>query len=144
MSQTLLAEPWLPRTEPLRPCAVAARGVAAKALAGRLLSTDDDGLARLRGVAANGILVLQGEKCHLPWVDGALYLGRDDGAPSLLLPTAESPRVPTALLERAVLASTPCVHPPVAVLLRPMMLVSVCAGLPVQRSLLTQWLAQET
>src|SRR2546421_12248969 len=92
---------WRSRQSPLTPVAVAAQGEAARLLAGRLLARDDADLARLQGVAGPGLLVISGEEGALPWVDGAIYLGRDTEASALLLPTTLEPSVPLPLLERA-------------------------------------------
>lgn len=73
----------------------------AVALARRVLAEDDARLANWEGVAGRGLLVLLGASALLPWVDGAVYLGRDAAAPSLLLPCALAPDVAASLLERA-------------------------------------------
>jgi hypothetical protein len=92
---------WQTRCLPLTACAVAARGEAARELARRTLARDDEELAKLNGVAGEGLLILFSEANVLPWADGALYLGRDEQAPSLLLPTTIAPDMPLALFERA-------------------------------------------
>ncbi len=108
-----------PRAAPLVPVAVAACGAAAFALAARLAERDDAALARLSGVGGEGLLVVIGEAADLPWVDGVVYLGRDPGAPALLLPTALEPDVPAPLFERAILAHASGAPPPVAVIVGP-------------------------
>jgi hypothetical protein len=94
---------WRPRLRPLKPVGVFARGPAARALAERLLARDDAALARLRGVAGDGLLALLGAGGDLPWTDGVSYLGRDPEAPLLLLPTTQEPAIHPRLLERALL-----------------------------------------
>jgi hypothetical protein len=123
---------WTPRQEPLAPRAVAAWGPAARALARRALGR------RLDGVAGDDLLVLLGEADALPWADGAVYLGRDERAPSLLLPTALEPDVPVELFERALLARHP--ETPLAVFDR--WIVPVGAARPVERDRLAAWLAR--
>jgi hypothetical protein len=119
---------WGPRARPLEPTAVFAAGPAAAALLRRLGQRSEEALGALRGVAAAPgsalpfVLVL-GEAALLPWADGVLYLGRDPAAPSLLLPTAASPLVPLALVERALLQRAPAQPPPLAVLPAPWGLV---------------------
>jgi hypothetical protein len=97
---------WQLRDERLPAGAALAWGQTAVDLIDRLLVRSDAELSRLSGIVfQRGVLIL-GDECDLPWVDGILYLGRDDAAPSLLLPTALRPDVPVALLERAVQRAT--------------------------------------
>ncbi len=99
---------FVPRAAPLAPRAAVARGEPARALAGRLLALADDELAALTAVVGEAagapVCVVLGPADALPWVDGVGYLGRDDAAPGLLVPTAVAPDVAPALLERAVRA----------------------------------------
>src|SRR5215470_16947292 len=92
---------WRARLFPLAPIGAAARGNAARALARRLLARDDEALGLLKGVAGSGVIIVLGEEESLPWVDGVSYLGRDERAPSLVLPTVLEPSVPPELFERA-------------------------------------------
>ncbi|WP_164012692.1 hypothetical protein [Pyxidicoccus trucidator] len=131
---------WGPRAEPLEPLAIAGEGPVALALARRALSEDDARLATWSGVAGTGILILLGSASSLPWVDGAVYLGRDSAAPSLLLPCALAPDVASSMLERALLARVANGGTPVAVLPASGHLVSVGAARPVSRVTLTAWL----
>ena len=129
---------WRPRTAPLEPVAMAARGEAARALARRLLARSDEDLARLTGVAGQDLIVLlghAGDPALLPWVDGAVYLGRDARAPSLLVPTNREPAVPLPLVERALVARAAHLRaePPLAVLLDPPLLASVLEARPLIR-----------
>lgn len=107
---------WQTRLAPLAACAVAARGEVARELAQRALTRDDEELAKLHGVAGQGIVILLGESEFLPWADGALYLGRESEALSLLLPTTMMPNVPLALVERAMRARFATLPLPLAVL----------------------------
>ena len=132
---------WGPRLHPLVPLAVYARGEAAAALLRRLLARGDAELALLSGVVtaasapgARAVVVL-GEAALLPWVDGVVYLGRDQGAPELLLPTALEPRVPAALLEKALLRRNPGLVAPLAVLPAPhSLLLAVGDARPLARA----------
>jgi MoxR-vWA-beta-propeller ternary system protein len=134
---------WRPRTRPLTPAAVSATGPASHALAARLLERDDEGLGRLRGVAGEGILAVLGEEEQLPWVDGAVYLGRDASSPALLLPTNREPLVPLPLLERAVLARLRDPYPPIALLATPPLILSAGLARPIHRGRLQTWLESQ-
>lgn len=130
---------WRSRRTPLDPVGVAARGEAARALARRLLAREDEALARLNGAAAPELLIVLGDSADLPWVDGAVYLGRDAAAPSLLLPTTREPSVPLPLVERACSRAAEA-PPPFALLLDPPLLTSLQAARPVLRATLQSWL----
>jgi hypothetical protein len=134
---------WRPRARPLPPVGAAARGRAARALAERLTSRSDEALARLEGVAGEDLLVVLGPADELPWTDGAIYLGRDPGAPSLLLPTTHEPSVPLPLLERALIARAlrvPGAAPPLVVFPDPPLLASTLSARPLNRVMLMIWL----
>jgi hypothetical protein len=131
---------WSQRSEPLEPLAIAGEGAVALALARRVLTEDDARLASWSGVAGEDVLVLLGPAASLPWVDGAVYLGRDSAAPSLLMPCALAPSVAASLLERALLSLMQGAGTPVAVLPSSGHLVSVGAARPVSRAALTAWL----
>lgn len=134
---------WRPRAQPLAPVGAAARGRAARLLADRLLARSDEELARLEGVAGEDLLVVLGPSAELPWTDGAVYLGRDPEAPSLLLPTTREPSVPLPLLERALTARAlrvPGVAPPLAVFPDPPLLISTLQARPLTRVMLMIWL----
>jgi MoxR-vWA-beta-propeller ternary system domain bpX5 len=131
---------WRPRCRPLAPIAAAAAGHASRALAARVLDRGDDALARLRGLAGAGVLVLIGEEDQLPWVDGVVYLGRDSLSPALLLPTSREPLLPPSLLERAVLSHLRRPETPVALLADPPVILSTGSARPVDRARLRTWL----
>lgn len=122
---------------PLPARAVVATGSVATALGRRLTELDDDALARLTAVAGAQLLVVLGESSALPWVDGVTYLGRDEAAPELLMPTALEPTVPAAVLEAAIrkLASLTA---PIAVL--PSRLIPCGAARAIDRGRLRSWL----
>ncbi|NNB90547.1 hypothetical protein HJC10_12540 [Corallococcus exiguus] len=130
---------WRPRALPLEPVAVAGVGPVALALGHRASRAEDAMLAAWTGVAGPDVLVLLGTAASLPWVDGAVYLGRDPLAPALLLPCALEPDVAPSLLERALLAGQG--DAPLAVLPGSGVLVSVAAAKPVARASLTAWLS---
>jgi hypothetical protein len=118
-------------------------GLVSLALARRALGAGDAQLGAWHGGAGPGRLILLGDTESLPWVDGAVYLGRDAAAPSLLLPCALAPDVAPALLERALVAHA-AAGTPLAVLPRSGQLVPVGAARPVARETLAAWLgAQE-
>ena len=139
MNEEEISVVWRPRRTPLDPIAVAARGSAARALAQRLLARDDEALARLNGAASRDLLVILGDSADLPWVDGAVYLGKDAAAPSLLLPTTREPSVPLPLVERA-FARVAGAPPPFVVLLEPPRVASLEAARPILRGTLEGWL----
>jgi len=85
--------------------------------------------------------MLFGDSAALPWVDGAVYLGRDPEAPRLLVPATLTPDVPIALLERAVLRAKPHARTPAALLLDPLRLVGAAAPAPLELAALERWLA---
>jgi MoxR-vWA-beta-propeller ternary system protein len=140
VTDPLLPVAWRAREEPLVPVAVAARGLAASALASRMLARDDETLGRWLGVAAPSLLLVLGEGAELPWADGVLYLGRDPEAPALLLPTTLQADVPAALLQQALLRRGAGLAPPLAVLLDPAELVPAGPARPVLRAELARWL----
>lgn len=139
MDEEEISVVWRPRTTPLDPVGVAARGEVARSLAQRLLARDDQTLARMSGAAAPELLVVLGEAADLPWADGAVYLGKDAAAPSLLLPTTREPSVPLPLVERALARATDA-PPPLAVLLDPPLLASLQSARPIVRATLQSWL----
>jgi hypothetical protein len=139
MDKEVISVVWRPRSTPLDPVGVAARGESARALARRLLARDDEALARMSGAAAPELLVVLGDSADLPWVDGAVYLGKDASAPSLLLPTTREPSVPLPLVERA-FARAAGAPPPLAVLLDPPLLTSLQGARPILRTTLQSWL----
>jgi MoxR-vWA-beta-propeller ternary system domain bpX5 len=117
MNPALSPSVWRPRRVPLKPVAVAAEGESARLLT-RLLERTDEELLRLRGIRAPSVpaVLLSGEGDDLPWADGVVYLGKDDLAPALLVPSLLEPRLPLALLERAILSRFASLGTPVAVL----------------------------
>jgi hypothetical protein len=133
---------WRAREWPLAPIAVAAHGEVAIAFAHRLLALEDESLATLKGVAGEGLLILLGDEESLIWVDGVTYLGRDEAAPALLVPTTLEPDVPMALLERA-LVKRLNEAAPIAVLLDPPIIASVSLARPISRETLVGWLKLE-
>ncbi len=130
---------WRAREQPLAPIAVTAQGEVAIAFAHRLLALDDEVLAKLKGVAGEGLLIVLGNEELLPWVDGVTYLGRDAAAPSLLVPTTLEPDVPMALLERA-LVKRLNEAAPMAVFNDPPIIASVSLARPISRETLVGWL----
>jgi hypothetical protein len=93
----------------LQPCAALTTGAAAVAMVRRLRSLDDEGLSCLTGAGfGREVLVFCGPAEYLPWVDGVVYLGMDERAPSLRLPTALEPvGAPLPLFERGLRLAFP-------------------------------------
>lgn len=119
-----------PRERALTPCAALAWADAVPALLTRLAELDPARLARLRAVHGTRFLLVLGEGDDLPWVDGLTFLGKDEGAPRLLLPTTHAPTVPSALFERAVARHCSELSPPWAVTLEPPCAFSVSRAEP--------------
>lgn len=88
----------VPRDEPLTPVGVVAFGEVARALAWHVLARFEDGLP-LEGVAGDGALLLLGAEVVLPFVDGVIYLGTEEGAPSVLVPTTHRTTAPITLVD---------------------------------------------
>ena len=139
MTQARIPIGWTPRHPPLPARAVVASGAAAKALGRRVAELDDDAMRPLAAVAGDDVFVVLGDSSALPWVDGVTYLGRDDGAPDLLLPTAVAPTVPAAVLAAAVRMLVPRMAP-VAVLPAPARLVPCGTARAIDRGRLAAWL----
>lgn len=131
---------FVARDEVLDPVATVGLGPVARTLAERVLLLDDERLQQLRGIAGQELLVVLGESEALPWVEGCLYLGRDAGAPRLLLSTALRPAVASELFERALLLRWPNLQPPIAVVASPRRVLSLAAALPIQRHVIRAWL----
>lgn len=131
---------WSARAAPLVARGVVATGLAARGLARRLAGLDESSLAALSALAGlhDELLLVLGEAGALPWADGAIYLGRDDAAPGLLLPTALAPTIAPAALEAAIRVRVP--HELVAVLPVPARLVPCGGARPVDRARLVAWL----
>lgn len=136
---------WKPRPYPLEALAVLAFDTVARQLAHRCLELSDDELHKLQGLTItdakqHGIVVI-GASANLPWVDGALYLGRDSDAPSLLLSTTKMPDVPVTLFEKALLKSLGNTsQPPLAVWPAPPLVASTAKAKPLDRASLENWL----
>jgi hypothetical protein len=92
-------------------------------------------------LGARSSLLIFGDAESLPWVDGVQYLGLHPDAPRLLVPTALTPNVPYALLERALFARWPNARAPAALLLDPLRLVDAASPGPFDVASLEQWLA---
>lgn len=146
----MISVAWHPRPSPLEACAVAASGEAARTLALRCLARDEEQLATLRGVSVGRDgLILLGDFGVLPWADGALYLGRDAQAPSLLLPTMLQPDASLTLFESALLHQLQkaaqsheanALTPPLAVWPSQGTVVSLSQARPLDRVRLQMWL----
>jgi hypothetical protein len=134
---------WRFREEPRVPVAVVASGETAKELATKLLSSDQMQWTNWKGVATSNTIVLLGEAESLPWVDGVSYLGSDERAPHLLLPTNREPNVPTDLLQQALIERSPF-PPPLAFVESRNMVVSLSHARELSRDVLKSWLLTAT
>ena len=128
------------REVPLAATAVYAEGDAALALGRRLLQRlpVDDPPRVLGSVGAARWLLLVG--AALPWVDGAIWLGRDPGAPGLLLPTRSGPDMHPRLIEQALADRFVDLEPPLAVLPDQRLVLPAGRALPADADLLARWL----
>jgi len=131
---------WRFRETPRIAAAVVGFGDAAKDLARKLLASVDSKWTSLKGVATPDGIVLLGEAECLPWVDGVSYLGADERAPHLLLPTNREPNVPTDLLELALIERSPF-PPPLALLETRNAVVSLAQAREFSQDLLRSWLS---
>jgi hypothetical protein len=153
-------EPRAPHEAPLTPTCVVGIGAVGAALCARLLEDPhagssspraaqpeapparaapaDDPLAHLDGlrVLDPPLVLVRGPAAHLPWVDGALYLG--EIAPGLHVPTTTTLNVPPALVRDAFARQVPLALIPVPSAAAParVVRVSLRAVLPVARELL--------
>jgi hypothetical protein len=128
---------FAPRAKPLAPRAVVGLNRVARALASRLLSTS---LEQVTLLAGDGLLIALASPDALPWVDGALYLGSDDRAPMLLMPTTQEPSVHPQLLEQALRRLPGLERGPVALLPQQNRIVSLWGAAIPARARLTAWL----
>lgn len=134
---------WHFREEPRMPAAVVGFGDVAKALARKLLTSDDATWANLKGVATSDGIILLGEAESLPWVDGVSYLGSDERAPHLLLPTNREPNVPLDLLQQALIERS-SFPPPLALIETRNTVVSLALARELSRDVLTSRLSSAT
>ena len=135
---------WLPRSEPLAPCACVARGRSRPRARKRPARVGAGAPRPDQGVRRRRRLVVLGDVAELPWLDGIAYLGRDEAAPHLLLPTSRRPDVPLDLFARALAARVPGCPGGGAVLPEPtggMLWVPIAAAGPIERASLEAWMA---
>jgi hypothetical protein len=104
---------FAPRASPLRVAGVHASGDAAITLA-RLLTKRPDAARQLAAVSSGDAIVVIGTASALPWIDGAVWLGREPEAPELLVPTHLGLFVHPALVLAALRKQHPAVALPVA------------------------------
>jgi len=94
------------------PRAIAARGEAGRRLLRRLLDGPPAGLSGVVSEAQDPWIVVWGEP--LPWVDGGVFLGISELAPSLYVPTRRTWELPPELLQARALAACEPGDAPVA------------------------------
>ena len=134
---------WRFREEPRTPAAVVACGSVARDLARKLLKSEDAKWADLKGVATPDAIVILGESESLPWVDGVSYLGSDERAPHLLLPTNREPSVPSDLLQQALIERSRLAVP-LALIESKNTVVSLAEARELSRDKLKSWLCSES
>lgn len=143
MKSNSLQITWHFREEPRVAVAVVASGETAKELAKKLLASDHTQWTSWKAVATSNTIVLLGEAESLPWVDGVSYLGSDDRAPHLLLPTNCEPSVPSDLLQQALIEQSPF-PPPLAFIKTRNIVVSLSQAIELSREVLKSWLLTAT
>ncbi len=94
---------WQNRFDSLQPLALIAFDDSAIRLKEKLLTFDDEKLLNLQGVFAENLLFITGKSENLPWIDGGIYLGKDQNAPTIFLPTNLRPTIPIDLFEKSLL-----------------------------------------
>lgn len=94
---------WQNRLDSLQPLALIAFDKAAIRLKEKLLSFDDEKLSSFQGVFAQNLLFIIGDSKILPWINGGIYLGKDQNAPTIFLPTNLRPTIPIDLFEKVLL-----------------------------------------
>ncbi len=99
----LLEIKWQNRFDSLEPRALIVFDEAATRLKEKLWSFDDERLSGLQGVFAENLLFIAGTSENLPWINGGIYLGKDENAPSIFLPTNLRPNLPIDLFEKSLL-----------------------------------------
>jgi len=96
---TLHALTWRLRAQPLPVCGVLLRGDSSRTFSARVADRNDVA-SSLRLAVGDGYLVAVGDASDLPWVDGAVWLGRDG---PILCPTTLQPDMPSALVAGALM-----------------------------------------
>ncbi len=91
---------WLPAHSPLKPVGMIIANE--KSSIQRLLELDSERLSSLRGSYFKSGIILLGNEEHLPWIPSAIYLGQDESASQLLVPTHLSPSLPIDWVHRAI------------------------------------------
>lgn len=99
---------WRKRAQPLLPVAGWFCVDLVEALRVRLAGFSQERLEQLRVVVAQEGILVFGEASYLPWINGAVWLGRDDAAPELMQPTLWETDLPAVLLQQACLKKTGC------------------------------------
>lgn len=125
---------WRLRRRPLAADGVAGVGEVGKTLARRLLARGD--AQSFRGIAGETTLVLLGR--DPPWVDGAVYLGREPGAPGLWVPTRLEPDMDASQVSRKLRGMG--LRGPVALLPDQGLAIPLSEAGPVVTETLREWL----
>ncbi|MBZ0185430.1 MAG: hypothetical protein K8F91_04185 [Candidatus Obscuribacterales bacterium] len=133
---------WTVRDIPLTPSAVAVAGQEnSLALLKRLVARDSQSLESLQCQVYDTAVVLIGHQSLLPWVDGAIYLGREMDC-SLFLPTCYRPVLAPQLLERAIEARHPLLARPLAILPSVPCIVSIANSFEPQIEILLSFIEE--
>ncbi|MET1077281.1 MAG: hypothetical protein ABWY06_04590 [Pseudomonas sp.] len=141
-SAALIDWGWQPRAPGREPAAAVAWGDAAPRLLNRLAQMSGEEQARLQATANRDVLVVLGDACLLPWVQGIDYAAPCPQAPALWMPTRWQPNVPVDLLARAF--SERYARLPLLLWHRPATCIPLDRQLPLSPELLTRIHAQWT
>jgi hypothetical protein len=93
---------WHSRKAPLEPSGMLITSDIRVSAVKILLALGTERLSLLRGSFDEHVIVLLGEKVQLPWIPGCVYVGKEDCAPNLYIPTSLKPNLPLDWLEHAI------------------------------------------
>lgn len=93
---------WTPAVKPLSANGLLIRAAAYPSFKTKLAGFSKEQKSRLKLAHHNDTCILLGKNDDLPWIPGAVYLGKEMGVPSLYLPTTLTPSFPPSLIANAV------------------------------------------
>ena len=93
---------WHHEPEPPLPKGVIGMGPVSRRLFAAIQGRPETYRHSLMATANDDLLILTGATQDLPWVDGAQYIAPRTEVPALWLPTAQRPKLPLDLLDRAI------------------------------------------
>lgn len=93
---------WFSVNKPLTPVGMIVQTHQRESMINRLLNLDEEWISHLRGSFNDTIIIVLGNEQYLPWIPGALYLGKAEDSVNLLSPTHLTPNIPIDCLDRAI------------------------------------------